>query len=162
MLESVLRTVRPDDVPVCLPGRHCVDLVPAGGHLAHATVALTPDSPAIAAGCFILLGAALVLVALGLRLQWRGPGVRPWLVVVVAALLLVGFGITTAVDLWFGTVSEIYSNAFGELATPPPPSLFGAWPSVLAAGHAMEALAVGAIAVLVTVARIRRRRPAAG
>lgn len=146
------------DLPVCFPGRPCVDFVPAGADLAYAASALTPLSPAIAAGCFAVLGAALVLVGLGLKLQWSGPGVRPWLVVMLTALLLVGLSVTTFVDVWFGSISAVYSDVYGQPSAAAPPSLAGSWHSVLAAGHSMEILAVAAIGVLVIVAAVRRRR----
>ena len=155
MLDPALR-----DLPVCFPGRRCVDFVPAEADLVSLTSALTPKSPAIAAGCFAALGASIVLVGLGLRVQWRGPGVRPWLVVTVTALLLIGFGITTVVDLWFGAVSSVYSNVWGQPSAPAPSSLAGSWRSVLVAGHAMEIVAVAVIAVLATVAATRRHREA--
>jgi hypothetical protein len=158
VLDPGLHMVWTHDLPVCFPGRQCVDFVPAGADLVYLTFGLTPLSPAIAAGCFALLGAALVLVGLGLRSQWRGPGVRPWLVVTVTALLLIGFGITTFVDLWFGSISSVYSGVYGQPRAPAPSSLAGSWHSVLAAGHAMEILAAVAIAVLATVAAVRRRR----
>ncbi len=126
-----------------------------------ATSALTPASPAIAAACFAVLGAAVVLIGSGVRLQSRGRGVRPWLAVTVTALLLIGLAVTTAVDLWFGSVSAVYSNIYGQPAAPAPSSLAGSWHSVLAAGHAMEILAVVAIAVLASVAAVRRRRTTA-
>ena len=143
---------------MCFPGRRCVDFVPAGADLVSAASALTPLSPAIAAACFTVLGAALVLVGLGLRLQLRGAGVRPWSVVTVTALLLAGFGATTFVDLWFGSVAAVYSDVYGQPSAAAPSSLFGSWRSVLAAGHAMEILATAAIAVLATVTACRRRR----
>lgn len=158
MLDSALRLVWTRDLPVCFPGRRCVDFVPAGADIVSATSALTPLSPAIAAGGFAVLGASIVLVGLGLRLQVRGSGVRPWLVVTEVALLLIGFGITTAVDLWFGAISSVYSNVYGEPSAPAPASLDGSWRSVLVAGHGMETLAVVALALLVTVAAVRRHR----
>lgn len=126
--------------------------------MVYATSALTPVSPAIAGASFAVLGAAAVLVVFGLRLQSRGRGVRPWLAVTVTVLLLIGFAVTTSVDLWFGSIAAVYSNVYGQPAAPAPSSLAGSWSAVLAAGHGMETLAIITIAVLASVAAVRRRR----
>ena len=38
-------------------------------------------------GRWAALGASLVLIAIGLRQQWRGSGLRPWLAVLAVTLL---------------------------------------------------------------------------
>lgn len=156
----VPRFVRAQDLPVCLPGRQCVDEPPLAAPVLNAISSGTPLSSALSAGCFVVLGAALVLLVRGLLLQRSGSGVRPWLAALIAALLLLGVVLAYVLDVWFGTLSEIYSNVYGEPSAPVPASLIGSWPSVLFAGRAMVVLAAVALFAMLNTAVVRRRRNA--
>ena len=158
MLDPARHLALAQDLPVCFPGRQCVQTPPLTADLISATSALTPASSAIAAGCFVALGASLVLAGTGLRLQWRGPGVRPWLVVLAAALLLVGTVITYTISGWFGTILSIYSDLHEQPSAPAPASLNGSWHSVLFAGQAMVVLAAVTFFLILNTAAVRRRR----
>jgi hypothetical protein len=144
---------------VCFPGRGCIDEPPFGAQALNAITALTPASPAIMAGCFAVLGAALVLVAAGLRLQRRGAGVRPWLAGLIAALLLIGVIVARLISAWFATVSAAYRGIDGRPGVPPPPGLSGSWSLVLVAGGAMTTLGLVALLAASYTAVRRRRRP---
>lgn len=158
MLEGVVGMGRLQDLPVCFPGRSCVDEPPGEADVVNLLSALTPISPVIAVVCFAALAVALVLVVIGLRRQWRGAGVRPWLVVLVAVLLLVGFVVAEVVAARSGTIAEIYSGVDGQGPGRPPASLTGWWPSVLVASDAMLLLGALALVALIATAVAHRRR----
>lgn len=123
------------DLPVCFPGRPCVDYVPLGADVINATSALTPVSEAIAIGCFVLLGVALVLVALALRPQPRRLGPSPWLLVQSTTLFLIGVVAASAANARLDATSSI-SGPEGA----PAPSLIGSWPSIGLVGDAIALL----------------------
>lgn len=124
-------------------------MVPAGAGVDGTAWALAPASPVIAAACFAVLGASVVLIAMGLRMQWRGFGVRPWLLVLLVALVLAGLVTTWAVGGWLGELSLVYGGFDGLPAAPTPSSLIGSWPLVDSAGT--TALVVGAVGLFLVL-----------
>lgn len=160
MLDLALRSDWVRDLPVCFPGRSCVDEPPLGADLINLTSALTPASPAIAAVCFTAVGASLVLIVLGLRLQWRGRGVRPWLLLLAMALVPAGVFTVWAIGGLLATSSSIYGGADGRPSALTPSSLTGSWPLVQSAGSVMVALGAVALFVMLNTAAIRERRVA--
>lgn len=160
MLYPALRTIWLHDLPVCFPGRQCVDQSPLEADVINDTSALTPSSAAIAAGSFAVFGAAFVLALLGLGLQWRGRGVRPWLLVLASALLLVGLAASFAVRARLDAISLTYSNAYGQPSASAPASLSASWPSVLVAGQAMVVLGAVTLFLTLNTTAVRRRKAA--
>ncbi|WP_133767277.1 hypothetical protein [Amnibacterium kyonggiense] len=82
-----------------------MDETPGGAWILAATSALTPASGVIAAVCFAAIGASFLPIAVGLRQQWRGVGVRPSLVLLPPAMVIAGFGAVVAVGGRLATVS---------------------------------------------------------
>ena len=141
------------DLPVCFPGRPCMDFTPLGADVINLTSALTPASQAIEIGCLIALGLGLVAVVLGLRSRPIQPGPSPWLVVLSAALLLLGSAATSAVDNRFGAISLIYGPDPGAIS-----ALIGSWPEVRLAGDALALLGILALITTASLATVRLRR----
>lgn len=158
MLDLALRSDWVRDLPVCFPGRSCVDEPPLGADLINLTSALTPASPAIAAVSFAAVGASLVLIVLGLRLQWRGRGLRPWVLLLSMALVPAGVFTVWAIGGLLATIGAIYGGADGTPSALTPPSLTGSWPLVESAGTVMAALGAAALFVMLNTAAIRERR----
>lgn len=97
------------DLPVCFPTRPCADFPPGVADVINFTTALTPLSPAIALGCFVLLGVSLGLVVFGL---WPRRTPRPRLslgvIALSAALTVLGLAISGALSARFNAISSIY------------------------------------------------------
>lgn len=138
------------DLPVCFPGHSCVDYSPLTADAINVTSALTPVSQAIAIGCFVALGLALVMVVFGLR-----PGVRRphlWVVALTTALILVGAFVETLANLRLDAISRIFG-----LEGPGSPDLYGAWLLVGLAGKAMAVAGVASLVVTATIAVVWSR-----
>lgn len=116
------------DLPVCFPTRPCADFPPGVADVINFTTALTPLSPAIALGCFVLLGVALGLVALGLVAfgLWPRRIARPrlglWVIALSATLTVLGLGISGALSARFNAISAIYG-----LQGSAGPDFYGSW-----------------------------------
>lgn len=143
---------------MCFPSRACASETPVGASLINRTPALTPSSPAIAAACFTAIGASLVLMALGLKLQWRRFGVRPWLVMLATAPFLAGVIAAWTIGGRLAAISAIDSGTGGRPSAPTPSSLTGSWPLVLSAGYAMVVFGAVALFLILTTAALRERR----
>lgn len=113
VLDLALWFDRAQDLPVCTPGRSCVNVLPAEAGVITLPLALSPSSGAIAAWCWAALGGSLLLIWLRLRLQWRGLPVRPWMVLLSVALLLVGVVTSWAIGGWLDEVAAVYAGADG-------------------------------------------------
>lgn len=158
MFATVVHGLWVQDLPVCLPGRTCVDLPPVGAPLMQVTSTLTPLSPLIAGVCVAFIGAALALLAVGLRRQWRGRGLSPWHAMLFLAFLLFGICASWVVVVRLATIDAIYSNLFGQAAAAVPQALVGSWPVVLVACRAMAVVGGLALIVLLCMALVQRRR----
>jgi hypothetical protein len=158
VLDTALRSPWAQDLPVCFPGRSCVDVPPAGAGVITLTTALTPASGVVAASCWAALGVSLVVIGLGLRLQWRGFGARPWTVVLSVALLLGGVVTAWAIGGRLAELATVYGGADGRPPALTPSALTGSWPLVESAGSAGAALGAVALFLMLNTAAIRERR----
>lgn len=138
------------DLPVCFPTRPCADYPPYEADVINLTSTLTPASPAITGGCFIVLGVVLVLVALGLRQHLNRSRPSLWLVALSAGLTLSGLLVASIVDIRFSAVSAIYG-----LQGSGGPDFYGSWWLVSLAGQAMTLAGLVALVVTATVAVLR-------
>lgn len=117
---------------------------------------ITSASPGIAAVVWAGLGVSLVLLGTGLRQQWRGSGLRPWLVLLAIALVVGGAAAAWSMHGWLGEAGLVYGGADGRPAEPIPPSVVVSWPLVQAG--ARTAMALGAIALLLMLNTVVVRR----
>lgn len=143
------------DLPVCFPNRPCADFPPGVADVINFTTALTPLSPAIALGCFVLLGVALGLVVFGL---WPRRAPRPRLSLGVIALLatssVLGLVISGALSERFNAISAIYG-----LQGSAGPDFYGSWWLVDLAGEAMVGAGLMTL-VIVAVIAVQRSKSA--
>ena len=125
------------------------------------TSALTPLSPLIAVVYLALVGAALMLIVVGVEQQWRGRGVPGWLVMLAAALLLLGACTWWTVSARLAIVSAIYSSIDGQPSAPVPSALVDSWPLVVTSSSAMMVVGALALVAVLGTALLRLRRDAA-
>ena len=148
MLIAGLHSPRVQDLPVCFPARPCADFPPGVADVINFTTALTPATPAIAAACFLVLGATLVLVAYGLRPH--RPRLGLWVVAVPAALTVIGLVVSDAVGVRSDAIAAIYG-----LEGSGGPDFYGSWWLVDLAGEAMATAGLVALIVVAIVAVVR-------
>ncbi|MFD1721853.1 hypothetical protein [Amnibacterium endophyticum] len=160
MVAEVIGQAWVQDLPVCLPGRACVDQSPVAAPLMTVTSALTPLSPVLAVLGFAFVGVALVLMVVGVRRQWRGDGASGLLALLALALLLFGVIAWWVIRGRLALIKAIYSDLYGQAAALVPPSLVGSWPAVLASCWAMAALGGLAVVAMVGTALLRLRADA--
>ena len=152
MIALGLQPAWAQDLPVCFPARPCADYPPYEADVINLTSSLTPASPAIAGGCFVVLGVALLLVALGLRPHPQRGRPSLGLVALSAAVTLLGMLIASIAALRFSAISAIYG-----LQGSGGPDFYGSWWLVNRAGQAMTAAGLVALIVTATVAILRLR-----
>lgn len=146
------------DLPLCFPGRDCVDVPPGGAQAMYLISDITAASPGIAAALWTALGISLVLIWHGLRRQWHGRAIQPWLIVIPLVLVVAGAALTWLMNGWLGEAHLVYGGLDGRPAEPVPSSIVSSWPLVQTG--AQSAMAVGATALLLmlnTTAVLRRR-----
>ncbi|RIX31085.1 hypothetical protein D1781_06865 [Amnibacterium setariae] len=148
------------DLPLCFPGRACVDVPPGGAQAMYLVAGLTPASAGIAAALWLGLGVALVIVVAGLRQHWRGQGLRPRAVLLAVALVLGGLILAWLMRGWLGEAALAYGGADGRAAAPVPAVVIGSWPLVRSAAVAGVALGVLALLAMLSIAAVPRRRDA--
>lgn len=120
----------------------------------------TAASPQIAAAVWAALGVASVLIGSGLRQQWRGFGVRPWLVVFAIALVIGGAALAWTINGWLGEAGLVYGGFDARPAEPVPSSIIGSWPLVQAGARVAMGLGAIALFLMLNTAVIRQRRTA--
>lgn len=151
MLIAGPQALRVQDLPVCFPTRPCADFPPEVADVINFTTALTPLSPAIALGCFVLLGVALGLVVFELWPR-RTPQSHLSLGVIAlsATLPVLGLGISGALSARFNAISAIYG-----LRGSAGPDFYGSWWLVDLAGEAMAAAGLMALVIVAVIAVLR-------
>lgn len=158
MLATVVGRLWVYDLPVCLPGRACVDQPSVGESIIQVTSTLTPLSPLIAAVFIAFIGITFALLVVGLRRQWRGRGLPQWEGGLFAALLLFGVWASWVVSIRLALIDAIYSDFFGQAAVAVPMGLIGSWPTVLLSCQVMAAVGGLALVSLLCGALVQRRR----
>lgn len=121
---------------------------------------LTAASPGIAAGLWTGLGVALVLLGGGLERQWRGVGLRSWLVMLAVALLVAGAVLAWSMNGWLGEAGLVYGGFDGKPAESVPSSIVSSWPLVRSGAHAGMALGAITLFLMLNTTVVRRRRAA--
>jgi hypothetical protein len=91
---------------------------------------LTSASAGIAALLWSGLGISLVLIGRGLWKQWRGFGLRPWLILLAIVLVFGGAILAWLMNGWLGEAGLIYGGADGRPAGPTPSLVVSSWPLV--------------------------------
>lgn len=160
MLALDLQSVRVHDLPLCFPGRACIDVPPGGAQAMYLIAGITSASPEIAAAVWAGLGVSLVLIGGGLRRHWRGLGLRPWLVLLAIGLVVIGAALAWPMNGWLGEAGLVYGGADGRPAERTPPSVVGSWPLVRSGARAGMALGASALLLMLNTAVVRRRRAA--
>ena len=148
------------DLPLCFPGRACVDVPPGGAQAMYLVSDLTSASPGIAAALWAGLGVALVLIATGLRRQWHASRLPRWSVLLAIALFIGGAVLARLVGAWLGEAAAVYGGIDGRPLAPTPSSVTGSWPLVQSAAGAGLALGATALLLMLNTTVVHRRRTA--
>ena len=148
------------DLPLCFPGRACVDVPPGGAQAMYLVSDVTPASSGIAAALWAGLGIALVLIGHGLRQQWRGLGLRAWLILLAIGLVVAGAAVAWMMNGWLGEAGLIYGGVDGRPAEQVPASIVSSWPLVQAGARLAMALGATALFLMLNTAVVRQRRSA--
>lgn len=113
---TLVAALRPQDLPVCFPGRACMDFTPLGADAINLTSTLTPASQAIEIGYIVLLGLGIIAIAVGLLPRPHQHGPSPWFVAMTLALVIAGYAATSAVDSRFSALSLIFGPDPGAIS----------------------------------------------
>lgn len=119
---------------------------------------LTSTSAWIAIALWAGLAVSLVLLGRGLWRQWRGAGLRPWLIRL--AIALVGGGVVLAglMNGWLGEAGLVYGGIDGRPAEPTPSSVISSWPLVQIVARIAIALGAIALFLMLNTTVVRQRR----
>lgn len=160
VIDPGLTSIWVRDLPLCFPGRACIDVPPGGAQAMYLISDLTIASPGIAAALWTGLGTSLVLLGTGLRQYRRASASRPWPVLLAIALVVGGAALAWSAGAWLGEAAIVYRGDDGRPPEPIPSSVIGSWPLVQAAGRAGIALGAIALLLMLIAAVVRRHRSA--
>ncbi len=148
------------DLPLCFAGRGCVDVPPGGAQAMYLVSDLTSASAEIAAVLWAGLAVSLVLIGGGLWKQWRGFGLRPWLILLAIVLVVGGAVLAWLMNGWLGEAGIVYGGADGRPAEPTPSLVVSSWPLVQSGARVGIALGAIALFLMLNTTVVRQRRAA--